>query len=403
MNEIVSLNNFIGKYVTSLEGVNPKAAIIDPFYITNLVSPIIAPKTKNELNGADFAKLSYQVAQLRNNVKRILKNGGVIVVVLSPYRTIVHEKHKDLIIGNYDWLWPEAGNDSKLEIINTKPDTFQLTEYAQNSPFSEYLQKQEIITDVAAKGEFRPLAMDVLRRSISFLMFRENGKVVFIPRSNTWKKLLLTSIKEALDPECWSSSKIVKDIKPNWINSYSFPESEYLEQLLTEKEEEIHKIEDECEQIHEKLSTLKQLRNSLFTSNASRMGNAISAIIMQWGVKIVPEEYYLTANIGKRKGIILPAVIGDQAHLWVAKKLLRILPKNQKGIVIVNPYRYESPRYRKHCYSQALINFTEENNIALTSIMDIFYAHCDGFKDFVECLWNSKGLVEYKPSALAKC
>ena len=396
MSMILSLNSVMGKHVDSLGDIKANALVIDPYDAADLIGENLQRLPDSQLSPGDFAKLSCGIKALRDRMALFLANGGLVVSLMRPYRALYHQRHSDLQIGNYDWLWPEAGRMPKLQIYAGESKFGELTEYGNNGPFGRYLQHSSLVTGVMAQGYFHVMAIDSQRKTLAFVLFCKKGRVVFLPRcrDRDGRGELLTAIDEALNEESWPPTGIVKEIKPEWLNDYRLPESEILENELIEAEKHIQGIEAQCERIYARLGQLRQLRNSLFASSAASMGSAIASIMSQWGMEAYPYGDIIEVVSGGKRAIMLPVVCDQQASFWMGKKLLRRLKSGEKGILAINAYRQENPATRpaEFC-SPSLLQFAKEHQLSLVSIVDIFMAHDAGRKDFMDAIWQGVGIV----------
>lgn len=398
---ILSLNTTLSSPLQPTASTYPKALFIDPVDALMLLPGVIANPKGNTLLANDFSQAVFAMRKLRNWVDGFLKQGGFVMSIMRPYHFFQHEKQPDLKIGNYDWLWEGAGDDARLTLLPCRAEALEVTDYGADSPLGEYLQKAEIMTDVAAQGSFYTLAFEKFRKSLALFFFQNQGKVVLVPRlkhmSN--KKLLFQTIEESLSEENWPHRDLLKEMKPVWVNDYSLPEAQILEEVLAKKEDEISFLEQECEEIHERLCHFTQLRNALFCCNVSTMGNGIASILVQWGLDVYPKGQVIELISGKRHGIFLPVVCKKEAQLWWGKKLQRLLPPYHKGILVVNAYCHDHPRKRPHSLcSAALLEFAQQNHFAILNITDILHAHQQGNKNLMEEIWDLSGMYEKNKS-----
>ncbi|HON45985.1 MAG TPA: hypothetical protein PLR86_11630, partial [Planctomycetota bacterium] len=395
--EILSIHAMIGKKLSTIPKEFPKAIVVDPVDPTVFALEKVFPMHDDKLLVNDFANLCEITHQWRNWFHEFLERGGLVVVYLRPYCVVEHYTQMDLQIGNYDWLWEGAGMDSRLKITPQNNGELEVLEYGLDSPFSTYFQKSQLYIHAIAKGNFYIMAVNQIHKAASFMLPYKNGKVVFLPpgKGEERVKALTESIFEGLKSECWPSVELIKEIKPSWISSYVLPESSYLEDVLTKKENEIQALEEECELVHERLGYLSQIRNSLFCGTFNGMSSALASIFSQWGVDVYPLNNSLELISGEKHGICLPVVTPEIAKLWSGKKLARLLPQNSKGFLIVNSHRYEKPSYRpKRFCSPSLIEFAIQHNFCIISLFDIFMAHCRGDKTFFAKAWDAIGVLE---------
>lgn len=401
--KILSLNSTLSLQSKGLPKKYPDAILIDPADPLSIVPWVLCSPQGNMLKGDDFSNLAYGMQNLKVWVENFLNQGGLVVAMIRPYTCFQHINHPDLKIGNYDWLWEEAGQDSRLIVRISPPDTMELTEYGSDSPFSHYLQEEELRHDVIAEGELQSLAINRFRKPLAFTIKQGKGRIVFLPRAKkqTSKASLLKAIDNALNQENWPEIEIIKEIKPKWAHEYFWPENAILEEILAKKEEQISLLEEECEEIHEKLCHFNQLRSSLFCCNPSTMGNSLASILVQWGVEVYPKGQILEIVSGKRRGFLLLAVCKKEAELWRAKKLLRLLPDNYKGILVVNPHCYEHPKRRPGTlYSSSFVDFAKEHNFSIVNICDIVQSHQEGNKNLMEKMWTTGGVVSVRKNSL---
>ncbi len=393
--KILSLNCTLTLQSKALPKEYPDVLLIDPIDAISVAPWVFCSPRGNMLKGDDFSNLAYAIQSLKVWLDGFLNQGGIVVVILRPYTCFSHANHPDMKIGNYDWLWEEAGQDSNLMIQTNAHDIVDITEYGSDSPFNDYLQ-EKLCYEVAAEGNLYSLAINRFRKSLAFFLIQNKGKIVFLPRTRTQsgKKSLLQAIDASLNKENWPEIEIIKEVRPKWIAEYSLPESAILEDILSEKESKIAFLEEECEEIHEKLCHFTQLRNALFCCNPSTMGNALTSILVQWGMEVYPKGQVLEVVSGSQKGFILVSVCKKAAELWRAKKLLRILPPHYKGILVVNSYCHEHPKKRPAAlYSSSFVDFAKEHNFSIVNICDIIKAHQMGDKQLMEEIWNGRGIV----------
>ncbi len=88
--------------------------VFDPLEPTVIAPDRIWPLLDGALSPQDFRELSQRIVRFRKWAMAWVENGGIIVVLLRPYSNIRHSHYPELKIGNYDWLWPEAGRNLKL-------------------------------------------------------------------------------------------------------------------------------------------------------------------------------------------------------------------------------------------------------------------------------------------------
>lgn len=393
----LSLDEFGIRSVSHIKNDVNEVLLIDPLEPATVVSQL-ETLGKNRLRGNHFAELSYLTARFRNQVRQILTNGGLIAVVLRRFTQIAHASHPDLRISNYDWLWSGAGRDSRLYINDSEQIPFTCSDYANDGPFLEYLQ-QPLVIDAVAKGDLRALASDREGNAVAFVLLQNQGKLFFLPRpaNENGKMVLKDALENAVLPEYWPSSTTERNTNLPWIEDYQLPEIKFAEQILKHKEEDIVRLEQECEYIHRNILQLKQLHSNFFTGNAGKLANALFSLLSQWGVDLILEGNIIHMRSGNSKGIILTEVCSQEAPVWMAKKLLRLTPESHKSILAVNAHREIEPGKRpRDSYSPTLIKFAEKHNIALISAWDIFRAHCLKRKELINLLWTQQGVVAPK-------
>jgi len=395
--KILSLNCILSLPNKRLPEKYPDVLLIDPVNPLAIVPWILCAPHENTLKSDDFSNLAYAIQGLKVWINHFLDQGGLVLVILRPYTCFYHGKHADLKIGNYDWLWEEAGQDNNLKIIPNQSDIIDITEYGCDSPFNDYLQQKKLCYEVAVEGNLHSLAINRFRKSLAFFLMQNKGKIVFLPRARTQtaKICLLKAIENALNKENWPETEVLKEVKHKWIKEYFWPESTILEEMLAKKEEEISLLEEECEEIHEKLCHFNQIRNSLFCCNASTLGNALASILVQWGIEVFPKGQILEIVSGNQRGFILVSVSKKEAEVWRAKKLSRMIPDSYKGILVVNSYCYEHPKKKPvPLYSTSFVDFAKESNFSIVDIRDIIQAHQQGDKNLMDKIWTTRGLVK---------
>lgn len=367
--------------------------LVDPADPASLVSQYRS-LGQDRLKAIEFAELAHKTALLRQEVRQILNNGGTIAVLLRAPCRLEHESHGDLAIGNYDWLWSGAGQDNRLEIVAASDSSCNLAEYGANSPLQEYGQLT-LVPEMAGKGDIHTLARDGHFNAVSFMMFEGRGKIVFLPpfsRQNPPEKLI-AALRDMFTAECWPPVTPPDTLEPAWLDKYNFPETKVLEKALSDKEDKIARLEEECEYAHRNLLQIKQLQKDLLAGNAQGISTALCAILSQWGAESLLYGDSLRLVAGTREGVVLAVNSEGEVPLWAGKKLARMLA-SEKGILVANAHRREDPREPKApLYSQALLQFAQERKMALVSCWDVFRAHCLGRKDLLELLWNETGVV----------
>lgn len=394
--DIICINSVIATEITEIPKRFPKAVLVDPVTPASLSMGQIFSHKENKLKVNHFSNLCSILHEWRIWFNSFLERGGLLVVFLRPYCTLEHDTQIDLQLGNYDWLWEGAGQDTKLHITAQECEDMDILEYGYDAPFSSYLQQKWLYSEATARGSFHTMAVNQMHKAVAFLLPYKKGKIVFLPRckGEDAHKALLHSIFEALQDECWPSLELIKDIKPAWISSYVLSESEYLENRLSQLENQIQQLEEECEQVHERLGHLSQIRNSLFGGTLNSTASALATMFVQWGVEIYPQSSTLELVSGDKHAICLPVVTSGRAELWVGKKLSSLLPESHKGFLVVNSYRLEKPTMRPNNWcSPALVEYAKKHHFCIFSMYDVFNFHCQGDKTLLQRAWETDGIL----------
>ena len=392
---IVSLGNIIGSPIKELPKNYPQALILDPGFPADLASNL-GFSTDNQLKPEDFAKFAYTIKQMSIWISNFLEHCGLLIVILSPYIKIMHKKHKDLEIGNYDWLDKKIREKHNLKFFENEKREIFLTDYGKYSPFANYLQSTKIIKNIYCTGNFNTLAVNSSGKALACFITQEKGRIVFLPKCYSRKdiRILNDSIKIALDKESWPSFEVIKEITPEWLTEYSFPESERLEEELLQKEAKIQQLEKQSTKLHDKLVWFDNLCNNLFCKDNREMGNALAIFIRQWGAKAYFNSIGIDIQFAAKYGFILPVVSNGGLQLWHGRKLLNMVQKNCKGIIVANAYRNIKPDKKPAAYcTKPLIDFAIKNNVSIISIWDIYKAHKEGNKRIIEKIFNNRGIM----------
>ena len=370
--------------------------IVDPKNPASIF-PELGAVGKTKLKSDIYAKLSSKIVELRRKAQKILSKGGLVVVFLRKYKTVMHKNHHELILGNYDWLWAGAGADNYLHIQPTNVRKLSLTDYGSNCPFGSYLESSLEI-EAIAQGKFSSLAL-ADGNMAAFIIEKLNGKIIFLPvyKDSDSRQKLMLALQDSAYREAWPGEQPCSRIECSWLEKYDFPEIELIEKTLDEKEAQIIMLERECEYMHRNFLQIRRLRNMLFGGPVQELSQSVSSLCSQWGIETVLDGDFMQLVSPTRKALVLFAVMEGKAPLWIGKKLERMKAKDQKGILVVNSYRRMDPsRKNRRLYSRSLLQFIERNNIVLTTPYDIFQAHCMGRKDYLDKIWDKKGVVSIK-------
>jgi hypothetical protein len=361
---------------SSIQGmiVDPQIQHFSPIFITdNAVSPL------------NFFQLSCQIMKMRETVKKILQEQGIVIVFLRAYQTIQHQNHKDLKISNYDWLWRGAGQDREIFLAPTEMlGSHVLTDYANNSPLKNYLESSFLNIEVEAQGNFHPLSIQKNEQVISFMLHKHKGKIIFIPRSRSKeeREKFIASLPDFINPECWGDLFSLPPMEFSWKSDYPFSKSKVLQEVWNQKKEEVKKLEWECKSIEQNIASIQQLEKKILADNSGDMNQAFSQILNHWGIENTAEKETICG-----KGFRVLSVVSDgPACLWMGKKLQSML-MSQRGILLVNPYRGIEPSQRKPpFYSESLIEFAKANNILLLLAWNVLESYSEDKKEIISLI-----------------